>query len=32
MITGTPEQHNEYGLLCVASKAKSRDEEVTLKH
>ena len=29
----TPEQHNEYRLLHVlASKAKSRDEAVTLKH
>lgn len=28
----TPEQHNEYRLFYVASKAKSRDEEVTLKH
>lgn len=28
----TPEQHNEYRLLHVASKAKSRDKEVTLKH
>lgn len=28
----TPEQHNEYRLFHIASKAKSRDEEVTLKH